>query len=449
MLEPQSTFLFLLLIVAFAALMWWMIRTRRIVLRVVAAFVAFIMAVQFGVMAVNRYFDYYQTWGAAFADLTNAPPATKGPGSIPVSAVVKDQYHGLLYGHTIFAALAQQQGYPFEATITGPLSHITRSVYVYLPPQYFQAAYRNYQFPVIELIHGQPGEPQDWINVVGVQAILRNLVNRGVAKPAVLVMPDANGGERVSEQCLNQVGGQQDMTYLGLDVPNVISREIPRVQKPGPGWGLAGYSEGGYCAANMALQQNLMRRFGAAASLSGYFVPTANQLPSGKMVNPFRGNKALTRENTPIDQILTLKPGSPIPQFWLGAGSGDQQDVSAANYFWQELQVYQPNVPLKLSKGGHTMGVWRAQVPPMLQWMTTLLARNVTAMYLRIKLADKRDCGALTKSKTDPPAGKQPTTKITPGPGTSTSTNATTPATCRQKLPTKKAAPPPGKHKRG
>ena len=32
-------------------------------------------------------------------------------------------------------------------------------MYVYLPPQYFQRSFRAYRFPVIELIHGQPGVP--------------------------------------------------------------------------------------------------------------------------------------------------------------------------------------------------------------------------------------------------------------------------------------------------
>src|ERR1019366_3842555 len=48
--------------------------------------------------------------------------------------------------------------------------------------------------PVIELIHGFPGVPQAWITVLGVNGTLRNLIGAGLAKPAVLVMPDASGG---------------------------------------------------------------------------------------------------------------------------------------------------------------------------------------------------------------------------------------------------------------
>jgi enterochelin esterase-like enzyme len=435
MLEPQSTFLFILLILIFAGLMWWMTRTRRAVLRVVAAFVAFVVAVQFGVMAVNRYFDYYQTWGAAFADLSNAPPA-KSQSTISATTFTKGSLRESVAGRIVYSALAEENGDGIETAITGPLSHITRTVLIYLPPQYFQPAYKNYRFPVIELIHGQPGEPQDWVNVVGVQTMLRNLVNSGLAKPAVLVMPDANGGIRISEQCLNQVGGPEDMTYLGIDLPNAIYHDIPRVQPPGKAWGIAGYSEGGFCAANMALQPKLSPRYGAAASLSGYYVPAQNQGANGKYVNPFGHNEQLRLQNTPNYEILHLPAGAPIPQFWLGAGTGDAQDVAAGRYFQQELQIYQAGVPLHLALGGHSMEVWRAQVPPMLEWMTSLLEQNAVKLDRITQLAAERarECAgqSTSRQKTDPAGGTSPTSFTTPG------TKATIPAFCHQKPALKK-----------
>ena len=70
MLEPQSTMVFALLIVMFGALVWRIMVGRRVVLRVTAACLAFVTAMVFGVLAVNRYYDYYQTWTAMMADLT-------------------------------------------------------------------------------------------------------------------------------------------------------------------------------------------------------------------------------------------------------------------------------------------------------------------------------------------------------------------------------------------
>ena len=78
MLEPQSNVLFALLILGFAGLMYWMVRTHRNVVKVGAAVLAFVVAMQVGVLAVNRYFAYYPTWGSVVDDLANPGPPRVG-----------------------------------------------------------------------------------------------------------------------------------------------------------------------------------------------------------------------------------------------------------------------------------------------------------------------------------------------------------------------------------
>src|SRR2546421_187665 len=205
MLEPQSTVLFVLLIALFGALIWRTLATRRTAVRVLAACLAFVPAMVFGVLGVNKYYGYYQTWGAMVADFTQ-----QGAGAAP-------------------------QARPFARLRGGKL-----------------------------------------------------------AGPAVLVMPDANGGDRISLQCLNQVGGPQDLTYLAVDLPAQVARML-RVSRPGPAWAVAGYSEGGFCAANMALRYP--HRYGFAGVLSGYFTPLDNQLSgTGRPVSPFGGDDRLRAE---------------------------------------------------------------------------------------------------------------------------------------------------------
>ncbi len=403
MLEPQSTVLFVLLALGFGALLWWLVVARRIVFRVIAGVLAFVLATQFGILAVNRYFGYYQTWGAAVADLSNQSPDSGA--EVSAGSLLVGDRSPVFDAHAVYLKLALLQGYTLHLDIAGKLSHITRSVYIYLPPQYFESQYKNYRFPVIELIHGQPGEPQDWINVVGVQVTLDQLVRRGQASPAVLVMPDANGGNDISLQCLNQAGGPQDLTYLARDVPPVVAHML-RVQPPGVGWGVAGYSEGGFCAANMALRYRF--RYGFAASMSGYFSPFDNKLvdPS-RMVSPFGKNALLRRENTPLDEVRALAPGATLPQFWLGAGKADRLDTANAEYFWQELLLHQANVPLVLTPGGgHTMSTWHAEVPPMLAWMTKGLTAAV-ANEQRIALA-KRAAASHHHSRRRPAIRRRP-----------------------------------------
>ena len=62
MFEPQGTGFFLLLIVVFAALLVWVAVAKHVVFRVLAACLAFIPAMAFGIAAVNKFYDYYQTW---------------------------------------------------------------------------------------------------------------------------------------------------------------------------------------------------------------------------------------------------------------------------------------------------------------------------------------------------------------------------------------------------
>src|SRR5580704_10491340 len=372
MLEPQSPALFVLLIAMFGVLMWRTLVTRRAAFRILAACLAFVPAMVFGVLAVNKYYGYYQTWGAMTADLTQQGPSAAS--GVPDVELAADSRSGTLDGSRSHLKTAQRQGYLIRTTVTGRHSGITRAVYVYLPPQYFQPAYRAYRFPVIELIHGQPGMPQDWVTVVGVTHAFDRLLAHRLAQPAVLVMPDANGGDRISLQCLNQVGGPQDLTYLAVDLPAQMARTL-RVSRPGRAWAVAGYSEGGFCAANMALRYP--HRYGFAGVLSGYFTPLDNQpAGAGRPVSPFGGDARLQEQNTPLDELPNLSAATVIPGFWLAAGAADGQDVASAERFWQELRPRQPGAPLTLTPGsGHTMTTWRAQVPSMLTWMTPRLAR--------------------------------------------------------------------------
>jgi len=369
-LEPQSTGLFIVLMGAFCALLGCVAAARQLAVKVLAASLAFVPAMLFGVAAVNKYYDYYQTWGAAAADL-----GSQGLSSVPqLPSGASRQQLAMVLGKVTGGTMAAQQGETVRLTVRGQLSHLARTVYLYLPPQYFQRRYARARFPAIELITGFPGQPQDWINVVGITQAYLTLLHDGAARPAVLVIPDANGGPRVSLQCLNVRHGPQDGTFLGVDLPGALARSL-RVPPPGRAWGIAGYSEGGYCAADLALRYPA--RYGAAGVLSGYFVPGADRLGDPvRTVNPFGGDKALRLLNTPLKRVGTIPVTVPLPEFWLGAGGAYRQDVTAARAFQRRLLARQPYVALRLAPGGrHNMATWRALVPSMLEWMTPRLAQ--------------------------------------------------------------------------
>jgi enterochelin esterase-like enzyme len=376
--EPQGTGFFLLLMVIFGGLLVWVALVRQVVFRVLAGCLAFVPAMVFGIAAVNKFYDYYQTWGGMINDLTG-----QGASSIPKYAAGggSNKQFDKNIGRVTSLAEDAQVGYLFQTSVAGRRSHITRDVYVYLPPQYFQKRYAHYKFPVIELLHGSPGNPQAWVDVMGVIPTFLGLLEAHPTDAAVLVMPDADGGRQYGLQCLNNPGGIQDMTFVALDVPEVIAR-IARVQPPGRAWGLAGYSEGGYCTANIALQDPA--GYGAAGVMSGYFSPIMSTVPEGnkpggkpRRVDVFRGHPDLQFINTPKDYITQVPIDHVLPAFWLAAGAEDKPDVTAALNFRQLLETRVANVPLDIVQGGgHQGSVWRAALGSMLNWMTPQLAQQ-------------------------------------------------------------------------
>jgi enterochelin esterase-like enzyme len=408
---PQGTGFFLFLLVVFGGLLVWVALAKQVVFRVLAACLAFLPAMVFGIAAVNKFYDYYQTWGGMISDLTG-----QGTSTIPKYAAAgvgsKNNFDKNI-GRVTSQAEDAQVGYLFQTSVTDALRHITRDVYVYLPPQYFQKPYLHTKFPVIELLHGSPGNPQAWVDVMGVIPTFLNLLEVHPSDAAVLVMPDTDGGMQYGLQCLNNPGGIQDMTFVAIDVPNAIAR-IARVQPPGRAWGLAGYSEGGYCTANIALQ--FPSRWGAAGVMSGYFTPISSQVPEGnkpgakpEQVYVFRGRPALRLLNSPQDYVTRVPVNDLLPAFWLAAGAQDASDVSAAEDFRQLLETRVANVPLVIIPGGgHQGSVWRAALVPMLSWMTPQLAATADKADLNAARAAERAAAAKAAAERKAHAAKSP-----------------------------------------
>jgi enterochelin esterase-like enzyme len=374
---PQGTGFFLLLLIGFAGFLVWVAMAKQVVFRVLAACLAFLPAMVFGVAAVNKFYDYYQTWGGMISDLTGQSASTIP--KIAAGGLGTNKNFDKNIGRVTNTAEDAQFGYLFQTPVTA--NHLTRNVYVYLPPQYFQKAYAHTRFPAIELLHGSPGNPGAWVNVLGVIPTFLDLLEVHPSDAAVLVMPDTDGGMQYGLQCLNNPGGIQDMTFVAQDVPDYIAR-IARVQPPGRAWGLAGYSEGGYCTANIALQYP--QGWGAAGVMSGYFYPIVSSVPAGNkpggrsiQEDVFRGYPALLARNTPREYITQVPIDDELPAFWLAAGGTDREDVTAAENFRQLLETRVASVPFMIVPGGgHQGSVWRTALGPMLSWMTPQLAEQ-------------------------------------------------------------------------
>ena len=179
------------------------------------------------------------------------------------------------------------------------------------------------------MLPGFPGSPADWINVVGITAAYSTLLGDGAAvKPTVLAMPDANGGRRISLQCLDVRHGPQDATFLAHDLPEYLP-SILRVQPQGPAW--------------------VLRATPRVTTAPPTWPPAADHPAPGERPDP---------------PVLARRRGKDI--------SG----LRAARQFQRLVLARQPGVQLNVVPGGgHTMATWRALVPSLLEWMTPLLTQ--------------------------------------------------------------------------
>ena len=232
MLEPQSTALFILLIVVFCALVCWMALARQMVFRVFAACLAFIPAMLFGVAAVNKYYDYYQTWGAVAADLGARAPGGHGDQREPRVGQTGQRDPGQPGEppprRREWADHPPHRPRPGEPPEPDRLRLPAAAVL----PAHRSAATASRSSSCFRGSRAAPRTGSMWSASPRRQHPARR---RGPVKPAVLVMPDANGGRRISLQCLNVRHGPQDATYLAQDLSAYLSQfcECNRRGRPG------------------------------------------------------------------------------------------------------------------------------------------------------------------------------------------------------------------------
>lgn len=135
-----------------------------------------------------------------------------------------------------------------------------RPPYVYLPPAY--ATHLDRRLPVLELLHGAPGEPADWLTrgMLVATEVAFAATHRGAAP--IGVVPDINGVQCADSHCIRTRKGDNIQQCVTSDVVSLVrarySRAVGRAR-----WWMAGLSEGGVCSLLLALRHpSLYSAFG-------------------------------------------------------------------------------------------------------------------------------------------------------------------------------------------
>ncbi|WP_369262407.1 alpha/beta hydrolase [Streptomyces sp. R35] len=244
--------------------------------------------------------------------------------------------------------------------VKGRVSGVNAEVYVWLPPQYHEAAYRHRKFPVVELLPGYPGSAKAWFGSLKVHKQLLPMMRDGEVAPFILVAPRTTLLARVDTGCANVPGTVNADSWLSLDVPRMVTDNF-RAEAAPDGWATAGYSAGAHCATKLAVAHP--DRYRAAVSLSGY------NDPIGERKSLAARSTALRRENNPY-LLLRGYRTPPRLALYLSGESGDGYQAGAA---LQQIARPPTTVDVLLlprSAGGHDMGLWRPQIPEVFRWLT-------------------------------------------------------------------------------
>jgi poly(3-hydroxybutyrate) depolymerase len=347
MLGPDSRLLTALLVIASAALLLAAIRFRLLPVKALCGALSIVVAMTGGIAAVNYYYGYYTTWGQLWADFHG-----DGTGNLGVVSAT--------------ATTTQLRSGRFGwVTLPGKLSGYSRRGLVYLPPQYAESRYARVRFPVVELFHGTPGSPLSWATVLKINQVADSLLARHLIGPMVLVMPSINGSGHDYQDCVNTPALKDD-TYLTVDVrADLLARY--RVSHDPYEWGMAGYSSGGYCAANLALRHR--GSFGAAAVIEGYF-----RAADGPAATALKHSQPLETANSPLYLAERLTPASgPVPAFWVAGGTHDPTDYRTAARFTAALDRIE-QVPFFKLNAADSGNAWQAALPAALTWLWQQLA---------------------------------------------------------------------------
>lgn len=304
---------------------------------------------------INVYFAEYPTLGALAGDAGEVSPLTgavRRP-SQTLDGPVVDRWTGPATG------ASQVLTAPIPGTVSG---FTGRDAYVYLPAAY--ASPSPPLLPVLVLVSGQPGGPQDWITAGQLQSQLDQFAAANDGLAPVTVVVDPNGPNDTITMCMDSDIARAD-TYLSQDVPNWITSELG-VDANHAHWAFGGFSYGGTCAIQMATRHPDL--YPSFVDVSGESEPAISSDRTQTVQTAFGGNTAAFDALTP----LTLLSQRTYPGVWGYFAAGAADSVFSASMTEVSTAAQHAGMTVKtqsVPNQGHSWTVPEAVLLPALQWL--------------------------------------------------------------------------------
>lgn len=275
-----------------------------------------------------------------------------------------ERYRG--FAPPVHVATGAPSGRIVKARFFSPALGRHATYQLYLPPGYAAAVRAGTRFPILYLLHPPPGSPAGYLTIGALQQRMDTLIARRAIRPYLVAIPDGHTHKDGNDTEWADAGAGRYESFL-LDVARTVDHHwatLPlRADRA-----IAGLSEGGYGAANVALRH--LDWFGTFESWSGYFSQTPTL--------PFKGaSAAQLAANSPNDYVGALAPVlARLPTYaFVYRGSGEHLTSHLETVaFVRRFRAAGGHVRMAEWPGMHNWRLWRAHMPLMLRFASAHFA---------------------------------------------------------------------------
>lgn len=255
-------------------------------------------------------------------------------------------------------------GATLAITIPGQgLKFTPRQAYVWVPPAWFAPSHAK--LPVIELLHGTPGQPSDWTRAIYADQTSLAYAKKHHGVAPILVMPDINGSLDGDTECANTPMYGQVETYLTQTVPAFMRKEFNASTAP-DSMAIAGLSEGGLCSTTLAIRNPKV--YVAFGNYSGDESPTYMDEDKAQSIQQlFGGSTALYNSYNP--PYLLTHARYPELSGWFETGAQDPV-LPAAHALQGLAENAGINTCIATPPGAHSFDFWTTSFTDSLPWLS-------------------------------------------------------------------------------
>jgi enterochelin esterase-like enzyme len=269
----------------------------------------------------------------------------------------------------LFCVAKAQTGKVFDdLSLPSKILNSERKYAVYLPPDYETS---NRRYPVLYLLHGAGDDQTGWIQFGEVLHIADKAIREGKATPMVIIMPDANTGQRGYYNTPDGKWRYEDFFFEEL-MPFVEKKY--RIKNEKRYRAIAGLSMGGGGTFVYALHRPDL--FSSACPLSAYAGPLS--IEDTKQMFERRGIKDYKESDIEpyfkqygvLPLIENIKEQDKKAVRWY-IDCGDDDFLYEGNSL-VHIAMKKKDIPheFRIRNGGHTWTYWRESLPEVLSFIS-------------------------------------------------------------------------------